>query len=241
MRAKEFNADQQLDEYSYFDDREIKKYLKSKGFAFLGSGVDQMAYLTPNKKFVLKIFGADELKSNKKNIPFTKDQLMFFKWVNYCARNSTNPFLPRFITGEGGRPWAPFDFKGRRYLQIWQERLYKLDRTTSENLSMLSELPEQMDGHQFTAREINTILTGSMSELLGTYLGDFFSDWEINLIRRMVKQYGVKQFLQLFGAMVSLSKMADSNGWTLDLHEGNFLRRQNGHPVIVDPWVTQFR
>ena len=233
--------EEQIDEFSYTS-ANITNYLKEKGYKWLGSGVDQTAFLTPNGQMVLKIFGTGRVKPIKKNAArFSADQLMFFQWADYCAKNSSNPFLPRFITGEGGRPWAPFDFEGRRYLQIWQERLYKLDQRTSQNLSMLSELPSQMEGHQFTAREINSILTGRMDDLLDTYEDYFFSDWDINLIRRMVKQYGVKKFLQLFSAMGELDKIANKNHWVFDLHEGNFLRRQNGHPVIADPWVVSLR
>ena len=103
---------QQLDEVSFTDYR-INDYLEARGYKLIGSGLDQLTYLTPNQQMVLKIFGSTKKKSRRKNIPFTADQMMFFKWADYCTQNSTNPFLPKFIEGEGGKPWAPFDLENR--------------------------------------------------------------------------------------------------------------------------------
>ena len=223
---------QQLDEYSYIGDYRINDYLEARGYKLIGSGKDQLAYLTPNKKFVLKIFGANMRKSNKKNIPFTKDQLMFFQWANYCAQNSTNPFLPKFIEGEGGKPWALFDLEGRRYLQIWQEHLYELDNETARDLSKLANMAGSFSSMEIAQGDVKNFL-----EEFGKYLRPS----EKSVMRHMIRKYGAKQFQLLVKTLYDLAGHARGTGWWMDLHTGNFLQRQNGHPVIADPWVVPSR
>ena len=58
--------DQQvLDEFSTMA-RGIRKELEKKGYQALGAGVDQEAYLEPDGRTVLKIFGT---QGNKKKLP----------------------------------------------------------------------------------------------------------------------------------------------------------------------------
>ena len=104
--------DQQvLDEFSTMA-RGIRKALEKKGYEALGAGVDQEAYLEPDGKTVLKIFGT---QGNTKKL--SVDQKMFAKWAEFCQRNSDNPFLPKFSG------WATFNYKGELYLQIRTEFL----------------------------------------------------------------------------------------------------------------------
>ena len=216
---------QQLDEVSFTDYR-INDYLEARGYKLIGSGLDQLTYLTPNQQMVLKIFGSTEKKSRRKNIPFTADQMMFFKWADYCVQNSTNPFLPKFIEGEGGKPWAPFDLENRRYLQIWQERLYEIDNETGQDLGRLASIAYSSQ---------------AMGEPdAGKYLRQWaktFTKWEKSSLRRLTKRFGTKQVVLLFKTLRELAAHAQAQNWSLDLHEGNFLQRKNGFPVIADPWA----
>ena len=104
--------DQQvLDEFSTMAPG-IRKALEKKGYRALGAGVDQEAYLEPNGRTVLKIFGT---QGNTKKL--SADQKMFAKWADFCQRNADNPFLPKFSG------WETFNFKGELYLQIRTEFL----------------------------------------------------------------------------------------------------------------------
>ena len=104
--------DQQvLDEFSTMA-RGIRKALEKKGYEALGAGVDQEAYLEPDGKTVLKIFGT---QGNTKKL--SADQKMFAKWADFCQQNSDNPFLPKFSG------WETFNYKGELYLQIRTEFL----------------------------------------------------------------------------------------------------------------------
>jgi hypothetical protein len=113
MRIQDIIVENQqvLDEFSTMHGG-IRKALAKKGYRVLGAGVDQEAYLEPNGKTVLKIFGT---QGNTKKL--SADQKMFAKWADFCQRNSDNPFLPKFSG------WETFNFKGELYLQIRTEFL----------------------------------------------------------------------------------------------------------------------
>ena len=221
MRAQDFT--QQLDEASYVDP-EITQILKIKGFRKLGAGVDQAAYLAPTGQAVLKIFGGG-YRGNIGQI--TRDQRMFMVWAEYCAANAGNPFLPRFLPGEGGKPWAPFDFDGRRYLQIWQERLYPLPEEISDDISDFAYLVRKWGADDVIAaakqgRGKFSLLTPGMRGIK-----DF-----------LIPTVGRSGFELLVQTIDELAKIAFKNGYRLDLHGGNWLRRRNDDIVIVDPWVV---
>ncbi len=71
---------QVLDEFSTMA-RGIRKELEKKGYLALGAGVDQEAYLEPDGRTVLKIFGT---QGNKKKL--SADQKMFANCANFCQQ-----------------------------------------------------------------------------------------------------------------------------------------------------------
>lgn len=213
----------QLQEYSYMD-ADIQDVLEQKGYKLLGSGVDQAAYLAPGGEAVLKIFGSK--RSGAETRTLSKDQKMFLQWAQYCANHAGNPFLPRFLKGEGGQPWAPFLFRGRHYLQIWQERLYPLTYTQGVVLVDL----------------VDIFGLGSLQEIMQVLRTGKETEWikrsDLGVVKQLIKKLGQRPVYQLLKTINDLDQIAKKQGWVLDLHEGNFMRRQNGHPVIVDPWVV---
>ena len=151
---------------------------------------------------------------------------MFLQWAQYCANHAGNPFLPRFLKGEGGQPWAPFLFRGRHYLQIWQERLYPLTPTRGQDLQDL----------------VDIFGLGNLQDIMQVLRTGKDTEWiqrsDLGVVKQLIKQLGQRPVYQLLKTINDLDQIAKKQGWTLDLHEDNFLRRQNGQPVIVDPWVV---
>jgi hypothetical protein len=95
----------------------ITDILKQKGYKRLGAGQDQLVFLEPGSKMVLKIFGTNESSSaGSDNLSFP--QQTFVAFAKYCAANPNNEFLPYFSG------WETFDFNGKRYLQIRCERMF---------------------------------------------------------------------------------------------------------------------
>lgn len=212
-----------LDELSFVN-KGITTYLHAKGFKKLGSGVDVTAYLAPTGH-VLKIFGYDDEEDDdydhgqqvqKKWTPknLSRSQNMFIQYAQFCANNSKNPYLPRFGKGRGGKVWAPFVFKNKTYLQIWQERLY----------------PAKIKG-TFLAAMADGIDNGQAME-------DFLSEVEeYGWKKRMTIAFpSDAAFALCWHTLEKLNRIADDHNFMWDMHNENFMCRADGTPVIVDPW-----
>ena len=198
----------ELTEYSTTD-KKIERILAKKGYKKLGAGVDQTAYLEPGTGYVLKVFGTQGGES------FSPDHRMFFAWAKYCMKNSSNPFLPRF----GG--YESFVLDGDRYLQIRQE-------------------PLQSAGRMGTILEImaNGVEDEQIEDLdeLTDYIEDYFEEYAAGY-QKLLKQMGPQQMQLMLDTINRLYIIGNRSGYGFDLHAGNFMRRADGTPVIVDPWV----
>lgn len=229
MRAKQFIIE--------FSDTpaEISKIMQAKGYDLLGKGVDQTAFLEPGTGQVLKIFGTQR---GTGTASFTRDQRMFIFWADYCKQHADNPYLPKFSG------WETFDYKGDKYLQIRMERLIKLPRFDAEALENLaadnetyarpgSQSEKRIQGQNRRQREAN----------IGN---DSYINWqgkEVTVPTRqahseLVILLGKQGYNLLLDTLRDLYSISKKQGWGYDLHAGNFMRRDDGDPVIVDPWVV---
>jgi hypothetical protein len=199
----------ELTEYSVTD-KKIERILAKKGYKKLGAGVDQTAYLEPGTGYVLKVFGTQGGES------FSPDHKMFFAWAKYCMKNSGNPFLPRF----GG--YDSFVLDGDRYLQIRQEPLQPAGR-----MGVILEIMA------------NAVEDENIADLdeLSDYVEDYFDQYSTGY-QKLLKQLGPQQMQLMLDTINRLYAIGNQKGWGFDLHAGNFMRRADGTPVIVDPWVV---
>jgi hypothetical protein len=190
--------------------KNIQPILVKKGYKFLGKGQDQDAYLAPDGT-VLKIFGYGPGGA------LSKGQQSFKDFADYCMAKPNNPFLPQF----GG--WEPFDFEGKRYLQIKCERMFDLGKSglimVGARLYQLASLVEAFGAD----RGVNKFLRRHRDEETGKL---------VSLIG------GKQQFLLLANTIEQLSNLARKKGYRLDLHGGNFMIGSDGEIVINDPFFT---
>jgi len=199
-----------VDEWSDTDEG-IVKALKKKGYKYLGSGVDQTAFIEPGTGFVLKIFGTQGKKG------FSRDHKMFFVWADFCSKHQDNPYLPRIYAHESFLWQDPETKKQHRYLMIRTEQLYNSGRIGGT----LDDLARGFGYHDFKyALERYHNVTGK------------------NERQQLLKLLGEKGFERLTKTIHELAQIARKKGWGLDLHGGNFMLRKNGTPVINDPWVV---
>ena len=201
----------ELTEYSTTD-KKIERILAKKGYKKLGAGVDQTAYLEPGTGLVLKVFGTQGGES------FSADHKMFFAWAKYCMKNSSNPFLPHF----GG--YDSFVLDGDRYLQIRQEPLKPLG-VVGHVLELLA-----------TAIEEDGIQTLEEAE---EFVKDFNKRY-VPALEKLKQQLGSGGLDLMFSTILRLYLVGKKNSWNFDLHAGNFMRRADGTPVIVDPWALGY-
>jgi hypothetical protein len=213
-----------LDEWSKFDTN-INTVLRQKGYKKLGSGVDQKAYLEPGTGQVLKIFGTqDSTHSVDSTVTYTNDHKMFFKFADYCMKNSNNPFLPKF---DG---WETFIFDNKTYLQIRQEKLSKIPEASGNSIECISDYIKHIPDNEKTSDKI-------VRSIKTVFSGQTYYDYEIlKEITRIEKLLGPDGFAQFLLTMSELCQIAKNNGYGWDLHADNVMLR-NKIPVIIDPWV----
>lgn len=223
MRAIEFLKEGSVDKHYRVDyktklnelssvHREIHKKLLSQGYQYISSGIDQHVYSEPNTNNVLKIFGTGSGASGE---DFTPDQKMFFTWVRYCMRHSNNPLFPKFYGYE------TFQYRGKNYLQIRQEKLQTLDADMC-----------------FLLKYLRTVAN---SETKYDQVKDYLfskGDSVIEVYNDVIRTMGEKKFKLFYLTLVFLYKIAKQKGYGPDFHCGNVMQRKDRTPVFLDPWTV---
>ena len=203
-----------------YTDPSIRNILKQKGYKFLGSGVDQTAFLAPDG-MILKIFGTSRSSKNG-SLELTRHQKTFKAYADYCKANSNNPFLPQFSD------WNLFHYKGKPYLQIKMERLFPFRggaEGINDILERLADNAEISNSPKAKERFINKYSDGA-----GYYIDAF---------NKLIGLVGKDGFNQLWDTIYDLKKVARKIGLgNLDLHSGNFMLGSDGEIVISDPFFA---
>ena len=212
-------------EWSKPTPKSIKDHLVNLGYKKLGNGVDQTAFLAPDGS-VLKVFNAGKRTAKD---GFSKDHLMFKKWVTYCENNKSNQFLPKFFG------WEAFEWEGSKYLQIKMERLAKLPYSLSSALESLTNMTVYASKHQTNTLK-SFYNTGDIEELIGIRM---HYDNVRDEISKLIILLGKDELILLVKTLVELNNLSKEYRYTLDLHGGNFMHRNDGVPIIVDPWVVE--
>jgi hypothetical protein len=201
----------------------IQTELENKGYELLGHGQDQDAYLEPGTGMILKIFGTG---NNSNATTYTKGQKSFIDFANFCMQNPNNPFLPYF---DG---WERFLYDGQFYLQIRMERLFEVEANVGYDVAeMLEKIAD-------TSTTLNSSV--SFSQWMDSRLEFEHADpHEIEALQQIVTLLGGEEECELFwNTCRQLQNIADSKGYRLDLHSGNFMMGSDGEIVIVDPFWT---
>ena len=216
---------------------EIRYELVDKGYEFLGSGVDQEAYLAPDGT-VLKIFGTQGRS-------LSRQQRSFITFAEYCQANSDNPFLPNIID------FAKFLYDEKLYLQIKIERLFEFE-DAGYLARQLSEIADVIEDNKIVdpVKWLNDEIEDFEEQL--EYFknngkpGQFSAsvaarERSLNNLNQFVLYLGGEDaFRLLFSTITDLKKIAARKGYILDLHDGNFMLGSDGHIVINDPFYVEY-
>ena len=126
------------------------------------------------------------------------------------------------------------------YLQIRMEKLQKLPWRLSAALHELTEYLGDTGkrGIIELMKNVHDLLGDNEDGDVNIDLGDNLSHEEAEEIEKLVVLLGEKQFRLLLDTIVDLAHIASENSYDFDLHGDNFMHRNDGIPVIVDPWVT---
>jgi hypothetical protein len=224
MKIKQLFGDHPVAEA--YTDEDINDYLESKGYKYIGGGVDQSAWLEPGTGLILKIFGTDVKQRGSSKGVLSREQKLFKVFADYCMRHENNQFLPNFLG------WEPFQFKGKTYLQIRMERLFPIDDDdVAEALAGIgSEASVSDDFEDFLQHYLNT--QPHEDEETEIYDG----------LEKLILHVGKDGLKKLWLTIHDLSHEAKRHGFSswlgdaIDLHQDNFMYGSDGHIVISDPY-----
>jgi len=209
--SAQFEEDIEVDEMAGSVHGGIRKELMSKGYKYLGGGIDKHVFLEPGTGNAFIVFGY-----RKGYKEFSPDQKMFADWVRYCEQHSDNPHLPKFSGLES------FQFRGQTYIQSRMERLHEASDQIGKILHFIVDYAgdtgqnyEDAIDDMLDSEEISDTVSGAIEKLGG-------ADATAGLIDtvREVVQFGM------------------NHGFSIDLHRGNYMQRANGTVVVNDPFVV---
>lgn len=206
----------------------IRDILDAKGYKYLGHGADQYAYEEPGTGLVLKIFGTSNYirASNTSGTDLSNAQKSFKTFYDAIQADPDNEFLPNIMGYE------KFMFNRRPYLQIRMEKLFpfkgKYVRVWNKVLADITrkyvKKGKFKNGKEFVDALDKGVDGGNM------------------YISQLMMHLGKDGLEKLYDTIVLLNGIANKNGYTLDLHSGNFMLGSDGTPVISDPfymgWTT---
>ena len=206
----------------------VNAHMEKLGYERLGKGVDQTAWMKPGEDSIIKIFGTSWNPSKRKK--HSDGHLMFKWWADYCKKNKSNPFLPKF---DG---WEAFEFDGNKYLQIRMEQLSSIPTDVGTALE---------DGLAYWGVQRNKIYRKDGIDKVKNFTDRDPRGFEVGRdrnridgIAQLMMLLGEKKFDLLFKTIEELAEVGRENNWDIDLHKGNFMYRNDGTPVIVDPFVV---
>lgn len=165
---------------------------------------------------------------------------MFKTWAEYCEQHKSNQFLPKFSG------WESFEYGDAMFLQIRMEKLQNLPPELSRTLEKLSERVNSSD------RQRKRFMEALERKLFGEQSADpevqeddedwlkefsFRGDEDFDEISKLVILLGKDGFDKLWRTLIDIYELGQSKDYYWDLHGGNFMHRNDGVPVIVDPWV----
>lgn len=199
----------------------ISQYLANKGYQYLGGGIDKQAYLEPGTGQVLIVFG---YRKGQKD--FSPDQRMFVDWINYCNKHRNNPHLPRFSGFES------FQFHGQNYIQARMEALQELPESIAYIVGHIEDLVNQVKAKNYNdAFHKLAMWSGHAS-----WEGDNPEQYDIKSVIRYLG--GKNKAIGLLQTVNTVAKFANKHGFSVDLHRGNYMARENGTIVVNDPFVV---
>jgi hypothetical protein len=197
----------------------VRKALMDKGYKYLGSGIDKQAYLEPGTGQVLIVFGY------RKGVDdFSPDQRMFIDWINYCNKNSNNPHLPKFSGFES------FQFQGKNYIQARMEPLKELPDEVGMLVAQIDDVVKK--SKQNFKRQIKNISS------YATFASADQGDSRYYELEDTIRHLGGEQAaMNLLQTVYQVKKFAQQHRFSIDLHRGNYMMREDGTIVVNDPFV----
>lgn len=202
--------------------RWVLDQMKAKGYKVLGKGIDKAAFMDDNHN-VIVIIGPIDLQNRKR-------AELFLEWAKFCQKRKSNPYLPDIIDYTEFE--APF---GSKFLQVKMEKMFPARKNLGPEVEHLLD-----DLATFAHRAGNNLekFKDQISNyaVMPTWNGD-----DEKPVKATLKTLMHIPDFELFAVtLFDVIQTGKKLGYTIDLHDANYMLSSNGELVIVDPWFGGF-
>ena len=203
--------------------REISNQLRAAGYHHVGSGADATVF-AKDDSHVIKILMPEDAGS--------KAEQVFRKFYEFSIAHQDLACVPRF------NEVNTIDINGKDYTQIEMEKLSPIqtDSFVEGLIWLLSDYTSTLTPWETIERELAEPKTWEIYS--SKYANTFARTWQ-SLLENPASKKTYAMYKQLYTVMQILYNTGRINKFGWDLHTANVMQRQNGQPVIIDPWFSE--
>ena len=203
--------------------REISNQLRAAGYHHVGSGADANVF-AKDDSHVIKILMPEDAGSNAEQV--------FRKFYEFSIAHQDLACVPRF------NEVNTIDINGKDYTQIEMEKLSPIqtDSFVEGLIWLLSDYTSTLTPWETIERELAEPKTWEIFS--PKYANTFARTWQ-SLLENPASKKTFAMYKQLYTVMQILYNTGRINKFGWDLHTANVMQRQNGQPVIIDPWFSE--
>ena len=203
--------------------REISNQLRAAGYHHVGSGADATVF-AKDDSHVIKILMPEDAGS--------KAEQVFRKFYEFSIAHQDLACVPRF------NEVNTIDINGKDYTQIEMEKLSPIqtDSFVEGLIWLLSDYTSTLTPWETIERELAEPKTWEIFS--PKYANTFARTWQ-SLLENPASKKTYAMYKQLYTVMQILYNTGRINKFGWDLHTANVMQRQNGQPVIIDPWFSE--
>jgi hypothetical protein len=203
--------------------RQLAKEFRQLGYSQIGSGADATVW-AKDDSYVIKILMLEDVDSRAEQI--------FRKFYEFSMAHQDLACVPRF------NEVNTIDINGKDYTQIEMERLAPIEPDTFMEgiVWLLSDYVTEQTPWPTIESELAMPATWEMYS--PNYADTLARTWQ-SLLENPAGRKTYVMYRQLYNVMKLLFATGTINKFGWDLHTANVMRRNNGQPVIIDPWFSQ--
>ena len=203
----------------------IATQLKAAGYSNVGTGADSTVW-AKDDSHIIKILMPEDLG--------TKAEQVFRKFYEFAMSHQDLECIPRF------NEINTIDINGKDYLQIEMERLAPIEKGTFMEgvvwfFSDFCQAQESWDKVDHAMGLSDTWEWYPYAKSSKSIANVYIRQWQDLMYDK--KSYSM--YRQLYNVMKLLYNTGTINKFGWDLHTANVMQRQNGQPVIIDPWFSE--
>lgn len=210
--------------------RELSKWLRSSGFKRIGGGYYSVVYGKPGHKRVVKISTQQD-----------DCWISFARWAMKLTANSHLPNIYWIKFYEPEISPAIRDVVGSRFFVTVMERLQPMNRKNIMNINEPVIIAAMLDPNGvflIDSEVVYSYLNARLAALLGfkKHPGKIVKYEEVpdETIEEILEKNHSHKFIKTLN---TIAKHPGGKGCQIDIHEENIMFRNDGTPVITDPWA----